>query len=159
MSRRRKEPDPPAEYVREGLRPGDTIKCAGCDKEHVLKEDKNEKGKVGWAWCDVRSVHLPKTAPVSAWVCETGGWNPSQRCLSRALKRMGRCPGCGLGPRDPDPERPGDPVTSYCNAGEIQHGSICSRCDDALAAGRAALAIRGEVTWHALDTREDSLDL
>ena len=157
MARRgrgKQEEGPPAEYVRENLKPGDTVKCAGCDKEHLLKERKHEEGEIDWAFCDVVGVGLARGAPVSAFVCETDSFGPSLRCYTRALKRMARCPGCGLGPRDPDPEQPDEPVTSWRNAGEIPHGSICSRCENAVAAGYASLASRGDVEWRTLCTKQ-----
>lgn len=152
---KKEEEGAPAEYSpdRSSFKPGDKIRCAGCDAEYTLSDYQYQDGELNWGFQPICQVSLAKGAPVSAWVCKTGNFGPSLRCYNRALKRMTRCPGCGLGPRDPDPEDPDEEVTRYHNAGEIPHGSICSRCERAVAAGYAVLAEREDVTWRSFDTR------
>ncbi len=153
MARRRHdEPPPPAEYIEKNLEPGDEVRCSGCNAPHVLVADRNDKAEVDWNFSPVCHALLAKGAPISAYVCETDGRVASKRCHARALKRMQRCAGCGLGPRDPHPGR--DDEWSDRMFPPTRIGDLCSWCEDALAAGYAALAGRGEVTWRILSTRE-----
>ncbi len=141
--------EPPTVYAKGSLELGDKVTCAGCDAEHTILSARKDE-RIDWGLSGLHQVRLAKTAPVAAFACTTqNGYEASKRCLARALKRMKRCAGCGRGPGDPHP-KPGTWKDRKFPA--VEPGKLCKWCQDALAAGNAALASRGEVTWRALVT-------
>lgn len=159
MGRRRRgreEAPPPAEYIEADLKPGDKVRCAGCDKEHTLVARKErDPDVIDWNWCfGVARMHLAKGCPVTPFCCQQQNTSDySARCWLRALKRMERCTGCGRGPRDRNPDRPDEPVSRHNHFPAVPLGSLCGWCEDALEVGCAALASRGETAWRTLCTQ------